>query len=111
MLLKERIPELFMHLLGSGPVGLDLLCSMQICYRFPCVITVWVSSPLDEVLELLCSPKVVVFGYPLHLIFFFTFYEVWRWLCIVWAMHSCLMIGGKKRGMEYIVDVPGCRKF
>jgi hypothetical protein len=96
MLLKERIPEPFMPLLGPGPVGLDFFCGPQVCCGFPCVVAVWVALPFDEVLELLCSPKVAVFGDPLYLILFLAFYKVWRWLCVVWAMRSGLEVGGEE---------------
>jgi hypothetical protein len=85
-----------MCLLRSGPVGLDFFHSAQICCGLPCVVAVQIALPFDEVLELLRPPKVVVFGYPLHLIFFFTFYEVWRWLCVVWTMHGGLVVGGEE---------------
>jgi hypothetical protein len=96
MLLKERLPEPFMCLLGSGPIGLDLFCGAQICCGLPCVVAVRVALPFDEILELLCSPKVAVFGDPLYLIFFFAFYEVWRWLCVVWTMRSGLEVRGEE---------------
>jgi hypothetical protein len=70
MLFEDDVVGLFLRPLCSIPVGLDLFRSMQICCRFPCVVAVWIALPFNEVLELLCSSKVAVFGLsaPLHIL-------------------------------------------
>jgi len=75
-------------------IGLDQDFCMQIFHRFPRVITVWVSFPLDQVLELTLLPKEAVIYNGLNLVFRVFIDEIWGWSRIIGAMSGGFSEGG-----------------
>jgi hypothetical protein len=79
---------------ASSVVLFDQLRSMHLCCGFPGVVTLGVSLPFEEVLQLLLSPKVAVVSYRLHFVFIFSYCNVGRWSGEVRTMVICLDIWG-----------------
>jgi hypothetical protein len=79
---------------------------MYLGRRFPRVVALGVTFPLEEILEFLLSPEIAVTSYCLHFVFIFSYRDVGRWSGEVRAVVICFDIWGKKRGMEYRVNVP-----
>jgi hypothetical protein len=63
--------------------------------RFPRVIRIGVTLPMDEVLEGLCTSVEAVINDVLDLIFCFSFYEVRRWPRVVGSVGRVFVIGGE----------------
>ena len=61
--------------------------------RFPCIVALWVSFPLDQELESFVSPKVAVCLDGLHLVFFFSADKVRWWSGEVRAVCRSFAIG------------------
>jgi hypothetical protein len=62
---------------GAGSsIGIDKVWGMYLVSRFPCVVHIWVSFPLDEVLEHSGPAEMSVINDMLHFIFFFSLEEV-----------------------------------
>jgi len=66
---------------------------MHLVSWLPCVVGVWVSLPLDEVLERPRPPMMLVVEYGLDLVLFFSTDKVRRWPREVGAMHGHFAIG------------------
>jgi hypothetical protein len=52
---------------------------MDLCCWFPCVVTVGVPFPLDEILQGSGSSMTLVADDALNLILFFSINQIWRW--------------------------------
>ena len=84
---------------------------VHIISRFPCVVAVWVTLPLDKVLEEALAPMSPVIDDCFDFELLFTSYQV-RWRSGVIRSVSCgFSIGSKKGSVKDIVDLPGGREF
>jgi hypothetical protein len=92
--------------LGGKDFGKQLTCfyvfpvivfqqirSMDVIHQFPCVIALGLSSPLDQILQGMTAPKVLVIAYCFDFVLFFAFDQIWRWLGEIWPMLCHFMIG------------------
>jgi len=80
------------------------LWGLHVVDGLPCIVALWVSLPLDQVLEF--APVMSVAPYCLDLILFFTFDHVRWWPHKVLAMFFHLDVRHKEGGMENGVYVP-----
>ena len=64
--------------------------------RFPCVVRVWITLPVDEVLEGSCTSVEAVINDVLDLVLRFSFYEVRRRPRVVGSVGQVFAIGGKQ---------------
>ncbi len=80
------------------------LWCLHIVNWFPGVVTLWVSFPLDQVLEF--TPLISMGMNSLDFVFFFTLNHVRWWPCEVLAVFFCFDIGCKEGCVESGVYVP-----
>jgi hypothetical protein len=73
---------------------------------FPCVVALGITFPFEEILQFLLFPKVAMVSYRFHLVFVFSYRDVGRWSGEVRTVVICFDIWGKKRSVEYRVNVP-----
>jgi hypothetical protein len=74
-------------------IGLDKLWGVNLIRGFPCVVTIGVSFPFDQILKSPGSSMTSVAEDALHHIFCLAFDKV-RWRTgEVWTIGNCLMIG------------------
>ena len=84
--------------------GEDLL------HRFPRIVRVRVSLPLDQVLEPSVSPVITVIRNGLHLELLFPVDEVRGWPRVVGPVLIGLLIRGQQTCVKYVMDGPGRRE-
>jgi hypothetical protein len=75
------------------PVFLQQIRCVDVIHRFPCVITLGVSSPFDQILQGVTVPEASMVLDGLNLILSFSFNKVWWWSGEVWSMLCHLVIG------------------
>jgi hypothetical protein len=75
--------------------------------RFPRVVCVWISLPLEEVLQALPFPVEAVINDGLDFVLVFTLDQFGGWFDVIGAMLRGLVIRGKEAGVEHVVDLPG----
>jgi len=80
------------------------LWGLHIVDGLPCIVALWVSLPLNQVLEF--APMMSVASYHLNLILFFTFNHVRWWPHEVLAMFIHFDVRCKEGGVENGVYVP-----
>jgi hypothetical protein len=74
---------------------------------FPRVVCVWVSLPLEEVLQGLCLPVETVINDGLDFILVFTLDQFGGWFDVIGAVLWGFAIRREEAGVEHIVDLPG----
>ena len=74
-------------------IRLDQFWGVDLVSWFPCVITIRVSFPLDEILQRLLSSLVSMTDYPLHFVFFLIVDEIRRGSIEVGTMSCRFVIG------------------
>jgi hypothetical protein len=74
---------------------------------FPRVVRVWVSLPLEEILQGFSSPVEVVINDSLDLVLVFTFDQFGGWFDVIGSVLWGFMIRCEKAGVEHVVDFPG----
>jgi hypothetical protein len=77
----------------SSVVLLQQIRCMNVIGWLPCVVTLRVFSPFDEILQGTTAPEVPVVPDGLHLILHFSFDKVWWQLGEVWPVLCHFMIG------------------
>jgi hypothetical protein len=75
--------------------------------RFPRVVCVWISLPLEEILQGLPSSVQAVINDGLDLVLVFTLDQFGGWLDVVGAVLWSLAIRGEEAGVEHVMDLPG----
>jgi hypothetical protein len=75
-------------------VGFDEIWGVDLRGWFPSVIALWVSFPLDEVLQSSGPPMTLVADDALNFKLLFAINQIWRWAQEVWSMGSRFLIGG-----------------
>ena len=88
-------------------IGLDQCGCVYMVSCFPHVVRIWISFPLDEVLELSFASKVTVINDGLDFVFFDILDKIRRWPRVVVPMFYGLAIRGQERRMEYVMNGPG----
>jgi hypothetical protein len=63
--------------------------------RFPCVVRVWITLPVDEILEGSCTSMEAVINDVLDLVLRFSLYEVRRRPHVVGSVGQVFTIGGE----------------
>ena len=91
---------------SCGLVMLDKFRGMNLISWFPCVVTVGVSLPFNEVLEPFRSSELSVCDDSFDFVFVFSVDKVRGWLGEVWAVCRCFMIGSQQGCVKHIVDFP-----
>jgi hypothetical protein len=74
-------------------VFLQQIRCVDVISGFPCVVTLRVSSPFDQILQGMTAPKVPVVLDGLHFVFHCSFDNVWWWSGEVQSMLCHFMIG------------------
>ena len=74
-------------------VSFDQVQCMCIHCGFPCVITIGVSFPVDQILQGSIMPEVSMIADLLHFILFFIINQLRWWLGEVWTVRGCFVIG------------------
>jgi hypothetical protein len=62
---------------------------------------------MDEVLEVVFSPMILVINDALDLVFLLSHDKVRWWPCVVWSVRRGFAIRGQQGGMEDVMDGPG----
>jgi hypothetical protein len=98
-----------MRLLERAPlmVLFDQCGGVHLGGRFPRVVCIWVSLPLEEILQ--CSPPPVetVINDGLDFVLVFALDQFGGWFDVVGAMLWGLAIRGEEAGVEHVMDLPG----
>ena len=92
-------------------VGLDQCGCVYMVSCFPRVVCIGVFFPLDKILELSFTSKVMVINDGLDFIFFGVFDKVWGWPHVVVPVFYSLTIRGQEGCVEYVMNGPGCGKL
>ena len=79
--------------------------------RLPRVVCIWISLPLDKILELSFTSKMTVINDGLDLVFFGVFDKVRRWSRVVVPVFYGFAIRGQEGCVEHVMNGPGCRKL
>ena len=79
---------------SCGLIMLDKFRGMNLISWFPCVVTVGVSLPFNEVLELFRLSELSVCDDSFDFVFLFSIDKVRRWSGEVWTVHSRFVIRG-----------------
>jgi hypothetical protein len=74
---------------------------------FPRVVCVWVSLPLEEVLQGLCLPVETVINDGLDFVLVFTLDQFGGWFDVIGAVLWGFAIRREEAGVEHVVDLPG----
>jgi len=74
-------------------VGFDQVWCVCVYCRFPCVITIGVSFPMDQILQGPVAPEISMIVDLLHFILFLIIDQVRWWPGEVWAVCHCFVIG------------------
>jgi hypothetical protein len=77
-------------------IGLEEIWGVNLCSRFPGIVTFRVSFPFDQILQRFGSSLTSVAGDALDFKLFFAINQVRRWSREVWSMGGCLLIRGKE---------------
>ena len=92
-------------------IGLDQCRCVYVISCFPRVVCIWISFPLDQILKLPFTSKVMVINDGLDFVFFGVFDKVRRWPRVVVPVFHSFVIRGQEGRVEYVIDGPGRRKL
>ena len=88
-------------------IVLDYHGCMYMVSCFPRVVCIGVAFPLDKLLKLSFTSKVMVINDGLDLVFFGIFNKVRWWPCVVGPMFCGFVIRGQEGCVEDVMDGPG----
>jgi hypothetical protein len=77
-------------------IGLEEIWGVNLCSRFPGVVTFGVSFPFDQVLQCSGSSLTSVAGDALDFELLFAINQIGGWSRKVWSMGGRLLIGGEE---------------
>jgi hypothetical protein len=80
---------------------------MHLSCWFPRVVRMWVSLPLEEILQGFLSPVEAVINDGLDLILVFSLDQFGGWSDIVRSVLRSLVVCREETGVEHVVDLPG----
>jgi len=79
---------------------------VQIFYRLPHVVAVWVPFPLDQVLKSTPLPEEAMVYDGLDFVFRVFINKIWGWSRVIGAVSRGFLEGGQQGGMEDVMDSP-----
>ena len=93
-------------MMDCGLIMLDKFRGMYLISWLPCVVTLGISLPFDEVLESFQSSELSVCDNSFHFVFFLAVNEVRWWSGEVWSVGLRFMIERQQGRVKYIMNSP-----